>query len=100
MRVRTAPVPLVTALLCGLAWTNASAESGTRIPDFAELDADGDGTLDESEWRASPIASAMSADVAAAHYRMYDVDGDGAVSDVEYAEVNRVALERLRERAI
>ena len=93
-------VASATAFLVALAWTALPARAASPVPDFAELDANGDGTLDEAEWAASPIASAMGPEVAAAHYRMYDIDGDGTVSDVEYGEVNRTALEAVRERSI
>ena len=103
-RIATRTDPFVVASAVALAWILAWIAPGARAaspaPDFAELDANGDGTLDEVEWAASPIASAMGPEVAAAHYRMYDIDGDGTVSDVEYGEVNRTALEAVRERSI
>jgi len=88
-------MPLVTtfagvALVAGaLLLEPAFAASGAdTAPDFATLDTDADGTLTDEEWMKSAPAAMMSADIAAAHYTMYDVDRNGSVTRDEYDRVN------------
>ena len=98
MKARTLETFLVGAALACAA-TLASAD-GSMVPEFAELDANGDGTLDRSEWMDSPAASTMGEEMATAHYEMYDVDANGSVSGDEYAEVNRQTFEQTEREAI
>ena len=101
MKARTSTTILSFLFGAGLACaTTLALAGGAMVPEFAELDSDGDGTLDRSECMDSPAASTMGPEVAEAHYRMYDVDGSGGVSDEEYAQVNRQAFERLERKAI
>jgi len=92
-------VPLLTmfagvALIAGaLLLEPAFAASGADIaPDFVTLDTDANGTLTDEEWMKSAPASMMSADIAAAHYSMYDVDRNGSVTRAEYDRVNEEVL--------
>jgi len=85
----------------GWALAHDHEPTGQRIaPDFATLDRDDDARMSEAEWRASPAAAAMSADVAAAHFRMYDRDEDGSVSEREYREINEQVSRALAPEAI
>lgn len=86
-------------LLTGAACAESPADPALT-PDFAVLDRDGDGRMSEREWEASPAASSMSADVAAAHYRLYDVDENGQVSEQEYSEVNEQVMRSMQPDAI
>ena len=93
----------LTTTLLGAAFAGAAAlasADGAVVPEFAELDSNGDGTLEQSEWMESSAASMMGEEMAAAHYEMYDVDGSGSVSGDEYAEVNRRTFEQTEQEAI
>ena len=86
---------LGAAVACAAAL--ASADGSAMVPEFSELDSNGDGALDRSEWMNSPAASTMGEEMAMAHYEMYDVDENGSVSGDEYAEVNRETFEQMEE---
>ncbi len=93
--IRTALTAAVFATMTAASQLAVAATPG--VPDFASLDADGDGTLTESEWMDAPGVSAMGEEMAAAHYEMYDVDDDGEVSGDEYATVNEQTFEQMEQ---
>lgn len=73
--------PMHLVLLAGLAAATATAFAADKPPKFKDVDANGDGSVDATEFAAATAAGVKQA------FEKLDKNGDGTLTRQEYAVV-------------